>query len=205
MGWHLTISTTVAWNLGYTRANDGSGSDTRSRSGSNCRVGTEHANSRAELGPTKRHHMLSNMASNYLSMLRIGVSQDVLNKIVAILITGNIDQRDARTIQTAFTNTIQVAAKKLDAPNLETLFNNLRGELIHAVLSSKSDDMISCTAAISWSAMLANMLDAPVAELAVSYDINACQHLFNARTLNEKVSGIQFIGDHGNTLSSSRQ
>ena len=43
--------------------------------------------------------------------------------------------------------------------------------------------MINGTTAISWSAMLANMLDAPVSKLAVSDNINVGKYLFDTGTL----------------------
>jgi hypothetical protein len=43
--------------------------------------------------------------------------------------------------------------------------------------------MVNGSAAISWSTVLANVLNAPVAKLAMSNDIDACKDLFNAGTL----------------------
>lgn len=150
----------------------------------NSRVGAEHANTRAELGPTERDHVLANVAGNKLTMLRVGVSQDVLNEVVAILVTGDIDQWNAWAIKTAFADTIKIAAEEVGTTNLEALLNNLGGELIHAVLRGISDDMVNGSAAISWGAVLADMLDAPIAELTMSNDINAGKDLFDAWALS---------------------
>jgi hypothetical protein len=127
--------------------------------------------------------MLANMARNDLPVLRIGVSQYVLNKVITILITGDIDEGNSRTVESTLTNAIQITTQKLYTTYFEALFDNLGSELIHAVFRSISNDMINSTAAVSWSAMLADMLDTPVAKLTVSHNIDACKYLFNARTL----------------------
>ena len=56
-------------------------------------------------------------------------------------------------------------------------------ELVHAVLSCIAQDGVDGAASISWRAVLADMLDAPVAELAVSNNVNALQDFVDARTL----------------------
>ena len=61
----------------------------RSRARSKSRVATEHGNAGAVLGTTKRDHVLPNMAADKLAMMRAAVGQDVLNEIVAKLITRN--------------------------------------------------------------------------------------------------------------------
>jgi hypothetical protein len=50
--------------------------------------------------------MLADMLGNDLPMLRVGVSENVLNEVVAVLITRDIDQGNARAIETALTDTI---------------------------------------------------------------------------------------------------
>ena len=127
--------------------------------------------------------MLADVLSNDLTVLRVGVSQNVLNEIVAVLVTRNVDQWDSGTIVTAFANTIEVTTEKINTTNFETLLNNLGSKLIHAVLRGIADNMINCTAAISRSSMLTDVLNAPVAELAVSNDVNTSKNLLDARAL----------------------
>jgi hypothetical protein len=50
--------------------------------------------------------MLADVASDDLSMLRVGVSQNVLNEIVAILVAGNINEWNSRTIKATFADAI---------------------------------------------------------------------------------------------------
>lgn len=50
------------------------------------------------------------MGGHNLAVLRIGMREDVLDEIVAILVAGNVYEGDARTIHAALANSIQVAA-----------------------------------------------------------------------------------------------
>jgi hypothetical protein len=127
--------------------------------------------------------MLSNMTGNNLAMLRVRMCQNILNEIIAVLVTSNVDKGNAWSIRTALADTVKIAAQKINTANLETLLNDLGGKLIHAVFRSISDNMVNGTAAISWCTMLANMLNAPIAKLAVSNDINAGQYLLDTWTL----------------------
>jgi len=147
------------------------------------RVVAEHTNSRAELGSPKRYHVLADMLSNNLTVLRVGVSENVLNEIVAVLITRNVDQWNTRTIKTALADAVEIAAEKVDTTNLEAFLNNLGSELIHAILGRIADDMVNCSAAISWRTMLTDVLNAPVAKLAVSNNVNTGENLLDARAL----------------------
>ena len=99
------------------------------------------------------------------------------------MIACDVNEGNARTVVATFTNSIEVATKEVDATNLEALLNNLRSKLVHAVFRSVSDDMINCSAPISWGSMFANVLDAPVAELAVRDDIDTSKDLIDAGTL----------------------
>jgi len=48
--------------------------------------------------------------------------------------------------------------------------------------------MVDSATTVSWSAMLADMLNAPIAELTVSDNVDAIEDLGNARTLNRDTS-----------------
>ncbi len=146
-------------------------------------VGTEHTNSRAKFGATQRDHVLADMAGNELTMLGIGVRENVLDEVIAILITSNVDQRNSRTIKTAFADAVEVATEEFRTTNLETFLDNLGGELVHAVLGSIADDVVNGSASISWSAVFANVLNAPVSELTVSNNVDSSQDFLNAGAL----------------------
>jgi hypothetical protein len=109
------------------------GTSTGARASLNGRIGAEHTNTRAELGPTKRHHVLANVLSNDLTMLRIGVSENVLDEVVAVLIAGDVNERDARTVVATLTDSIEITTKEVNTTNLEALLNHLGSKLIHAI------------------------------------------------------------------------
>jgi hypothetical protein len=106
--------------------------------------------------------------------------ENILNEIVAILITGDIDQWYAWTIWTTLANTVEVSAQKFDSTDLEALLDNLGSKLIHAILGSVANNMVDGAATIGWSAVLANVLDAPIAKLTMSNDVDAGKNLLNA-------------------------
>lgn len=146
-------------------------------------VGTEHADSGAKLGASQRDHVLSNMSSDHVAMLGAGVGQDILNQVVAILVTGNVDERNARPVGTAFADAIQVSTKELRPANLQTLLDDFGSELIRAIFGSVSNDVVDSTAAVSGSSMLANVLNAPVAKLPVGNNVNVCKDFLDAGAL----------------------
>lgn len=157
--------------------------NSRTRTSLDSGIGAEHANSRAEFRTAERDHVLADMLSNNLTVLRVGMGQNVLNEVVAILVTCDIDQWNAWSVETSFTDSVKVAPKEINTTNLEAFLNNLGGELIHAIFRSIANDVVNCTASISWGTMFANVLDAPIAELTMSNNINAGKNLFNAGTL----------------------
>jgi len=127
--------------------------------------------------------MLANMLSNNLTVLRVGVSQDILDKVVSVLVTSDVNQGNPGTVMAAFANSVKIPAKEINSTNLEALLDNFGSKLIHAVLRSISDDMINCTTTISRSSMLTNMLDTPVSKLSMSDNIDACKHLLDTWSL----------------------
>ena len=181
-----TISTRVSrvW-LRHARVGSAdSRTNTRTRTSLDRGIGTEHANTRAKLGSAKRNHVLANVLSDNLTMLRVGVRENVLDEVITVLVARDVNQGDARTIVTALTNSIEIATKEVNTTNLEALLNNLGSKLIHAVLRSKANDMINCSAAISWSTVLADVLNTPIAELTVSNNVDASENFFNTGTLS---------------------
>lgn len=126
------------------------------------------------------------MSSDHVSVLGIGVGQDVLNEIIAILVAGNVDQWNTRTVKTTLADSVKVAAEKLGASDLEAFLNDLGSELIHGVLRSVPNDMINRTAAVRRGTMFANVLDAPVAKLAVRHDVDVGKDFLNAWALQHR-------------------
>jgi len=158
-------------------------------------------------------------------MVGISMSEDVLNQVIAVLIASNyrqfqhhwstselsrrptINQGDARTIRTSFTDTFEIALQEIRTTDLEAFFDDFGSELVHAILRGIAEDVIDSAATVLGNSMLANMLDAPIAELSVCNDVYASEHFVDARTLiciiSSTVSKNNAKLNH--TLSSSRQ
>jgi hypothetical protein len=134
--------------------------------------------------------VLANLASNELAMLSVTVGQDVLDEIVAELVTSDfheishcshqkgyvrptINKRHAWTVKTSLAYTVQIPVQELGATNLQALLDDFGGILVHAILCTEAQDVIDGTATVGGRTMLADMLDTPVTKLAVSDDIDA--------------------------------
>ena len=137
------------------------------------RVAAEHGNARSVLGATKRDHVLANVCGDDLTTLWIAMCEDVLNEIVTELIARDVDERHAWTVWTSLADAVEVAIKKVAAADLEALLNNLGCELVHAVLRREANDMVDGASAIGDGSMLADVLDTPVAKLAMGDNIDA--------------------------------
>lgn len=61
----------------------------RSRTCSKSRIATKHRYAGTVLGASKRNHVLPDVASNDLAVLSARAGQDILDEIVAELITSN--------------------------------------------------------------------------------------------------------------------
>ncbi|MBE3045571.1 hypothetical protein IMZ48_24095 [Candidatus Bathyarchaeota archaeon] len=123
------------------------------------------------------------MSSDHVAVLGTGVRQDVLNQVVAVLVAGNVNERNARSVGTAFADPIQVSTEELGSANLQALLDNLGGKLVGAVLGRVPDDVVDGTAAVGGSAMLADVLDAPVAKLPVGNNVNVREDFLDAGSL----------------------
>lgn len=78
-------------------------------------VCAEHPHARTKLGASKRDHVLADMGSHHLTVLWGGIVQNPLNKIVSVLVTGNIDEWDPGSIGTALADAVEIAAQKISA------------------------------------------------------------------------------------------
>jgi hypothetical protein len=94
-----------------------------------------------------------------------------------------VNKRHARAVLASFADALQVTIKEVVSPNLEALLDHLGGILVHAVLGGEPKNVVGGATTIWWSSMFADVLDAPVAELAMGYDINTGEHLVDAGTL----------------------
>ena len=158
---------------------------TRGRSGpsSQGRVAAEHGHAGAVLGAAEGDHVLADVRGYKISVMGAAIRQDVLDQVVAKLITSNINQRHTGTVGAALAYALEVAVEELAATNLEALLNHLGSILIHAVFGSKAEDVVDGSVAVRSGPVLADVLDAPIAELAVRDDINACKDFIDAGPL----------------------
>jgi hypothetical protein len=106
-----------------------------------------------------------------------------LDQVIAILIASNVDEGDPGAIMPALADTVKISSEKFGSTNLEALLDDLGSKLIHAVLGSVADDVINGPAPVGRGSMLANVLNAPVAKLAVGDDVDVGEDLLDTRTL----------------------
>ena len=178
--------------------------DTRPRARGHGRVRAEHSDTRSKLGTSEGDHMLANMRGHDLSVLWARMRQDILYKVVAVLVAGNVDERNAWSVDSALAHTIKVAIEKLWPADLEALLNHLGRELVRAIFGRITDDMVDRTASVTWGSMFADVLNAPVAKLTVGYNVNIGENLLNAGSL-AAVSQLLSSPVERLTLSSSKQ
>ena len=78
-----------------------------------------------------------------------------------------IDQWHAWTILATFTNPLEVAVQEVVAANLQAFLDDLGSILIHAVVGREPDNMVDSSATVGRGAVLADVLDAPIAKLTM--------------------------------------
>lgn len=146
-------------------------------------VAAQHGDTAAVLGATEGDHVLADVGSHNLTTLRIAVGEDVLDEVVTELISGNVDERHAWAIWTSLADAVKVAIEEVAATDLQALLDDLRRELVHAVLGREVDDMVDGAGTIRDGTMLADVLDAPVTELTVGDDVDARHDFVDAWAL----------------------
>jgi len=69
--------------------------------------------------------MFANMDCDLLPLVVMSIHQDPLNQVVAVLVAGDVDEGDARTVRMCGCDGSQIMIQKFDAANLETFLNHL--------------------------------------------------------------------------------
>jgi hypothetical protein len=157
--------------------------DTRSGASHRGRVAAKYGDSRSEFRATQGDHVLADVDCDLLSLMMVGIHQNPLYQIVAVLVTGNINQRNARTIWVCGSDDAKVAFEELNTANLQALLYNLGGKLTNAVAVGIAKDVVNDSALVWRGAVLAEMLDTPVSELPVGNEVDVCDDFFNGGTL----------------------
>ena len=62
--------------------------------------------------------MLADVDCNLLSLVMVGIHQNPLYQIVAVLVAGNINQRNARTVLVGGSDDAKVVLEELNTANL---------------------------------------------------------------------------------------
>ena len=94
-----------------------------------------------------------------------------------------VNEWNAWTIRAAFTHTLKIAFQEVRSTYLQALLNDLGCELVHAILSGITKNVVDSAATVSGEPMLTDMLDAPVAKLSMGDNVDAMKHFVNARSL----------------------
>lgn len=95
-----------------------------------------------------------------------------------------VNKRHARAILATFADTLQITIKEVRSADLEAFLDHLRRVLVHAVLCGEPKNVVDGATAIGRRSMFTDVLDAPIAELAMGYDINTGEDLVDAGTLS---------------------
>ena len=145
--------------------------------------------------------MLADVGRDKLTVVTAAVGEDILDKVVAKLVSSNclqvnerstqgrlglgltINQWHAGTIGAALTDPLQVAVQELATANLEALLDDLGSILINAVVGGEAKNVVDGSGTISRGAVLANVLDAPIAKLAMGNDVDAREDLVDTGAL----------------------
>jgi len=132
--------------------------------------------------------VLANVSSHNFTVLRVGMCENPLHEVVAVLVARDIDQGNTGSVHSSLTNSVEIPCQELDSTDLEAFLNYLGGVLIHTVLGGEADHVVHGAAAISRGAVLADMLNAPVTKLAMCDNVDVRQDFLDARTLWYKLA-----------------
>ena len=86
--------------------------------------------------------MLADVCGDNLATLWICIGEEVLDEVVAELISGDVNQRHASTASVHFADAIKVAIEEFGTSDFEAFLDNLGGELVHAVFRSITEDVL---------------------------------------------------------------
>ena len=127
--------------------------------------------------------MLADVNGDLLSLMMVGVHEDPLDQVVTILIASNVDERNAGTVWTSGGNDTKVAIQKVKTTDLEAFLDDLGGKLIDAVAVRVGKNVVDDPSFVRRRTVLAEMLDAPIAKLTMSNEINIADDFLNGRPL----------------------
>jgi hypothetical protein len=77
--------------------------------------------------------MLADVNGNLLSLMMVGVHQDPLDEVIAVLVASNVDEWDAWTIGMRSGDDSEITFQEFRSTDLQALLDHLGGELVNAV------------------------------------------------------------------------
>lgn len=95
-----------------------------------------------------------------------------------------INEWHTRSVGAAFANSVQITFQEIGTSDFEAFLDNLGRELICAVFGCVAKNMLGSSTFVGRGSMLANVLYAPIPELAMGDNINTCKNLVDARALS---------------------
>ena len=162
------------------------------------------------------------MVGDLLTLVMVSVHENPLDQVIAILIARDyfalassstrlvsaltVNERNARTFRMGGRDNCKVTVHEFDAANLQTFLHNLGSKLVDAVVVSICENVVDNAALVGWRAMLAQMLDTPVAKLTMGNEVDACDDFLDGWTLKRKKCQVHGVtSDWQLTFSSSTQ
>lgn len=121
------------------------------------------------------------MNGHLFALMMVGVHENPLDQVVAVLVARNVNERDAWTIRVSSGDNPKITIQKFRTSNLEAFFNNFGSKLVNAVVVGVGQDVVNDTALVWRGAVLAQMLNAPVAELSMGNEVNVGDDFFDGR------------------------
>src|SRR5690242_13352375 len=104
--------------------------------------------------------------------MMMSIHQDPLDQVVAILVASNVNERNPRTVWSGGSDNTKIAIQEIHSTDLEAFFHDFGCKLVNAVVVRVGENVIDDTTLIGRGSMLAKVLNAPVAELTVSDEVD---------------------------------
>lgn len=95
-----------------------------------------------------------------------------------------VDQGHAHAILTRLANDVEIAVNEVVDVDLKALLDDLGGVLMEGIVLGMSKDMVDSRRLVGRGAVLADVLDAPVAELALADGVNVREHFVDTGALS---------------------
>lgn len=99
--------------------------------------------------------MFADVDGDLFSLVMMSIHQNPLNQIVAVLVSRDVNEWYTRTIRMSGGDNSEISLQEFNSANLQTFFDNLRGELIYAVAVGIGKNVVNDTTLVRRRTMLA--------------------------------------------------